>query len=439
MEIKSNKIDELDIRLSVNVNEADYADDVKKRLSAYKRNAEIKGFRKGMAPISLIQRLYGVSARSEAVNDILSKALQDYIQENKLNIIGEPLPSEDRKAVDWEKDKDFEFDFDIAVSPEINLEISKEDSVTYYNVKIDKKAKDSMRNSLLGQYGSLEDGESVGEDDFFTADFEQEGTKVEDTYVAVRSMSEAGKKEIVGKKSGDVIDVGVNLWFENETDRASMLKLKKEELSGIQPVFKMTVKNIKHFVPAKADQDTFDRIFGKDVVKTEEEFDAKITERLREEYDRERDYRFMLDVKEYLLDKAAISLPENFMKRWIYYANDGKFTMEDIEKEFDLFLKDYRWQMLRRYFLDKFEVKVSKEDLLATAKEFAVYQFAMYGISNAPEDQLQKFAEQMLAHDKESSRIYDKTEDDKCIAAVKEHITLKKKDITIEKLRELNG
>ena len=322
MEIKSNKIDELNIALSIEIKEDDYAEDLKKKLSAYRRKADIKGFRKGMAPAALIQKLYGVQARSEAV----------------------------KKSIDWENDKDFEFDFDIALSPEINLEVSKEDSVAYYNVSVDEKAKESMRASLLGQYGSLEDAESIEDDYFFTADFVQGDFKVEDTYVAVRSMTEAGKKGIAGKKIGDVVDVDVNAWFENETDRASMLKLSKEELAGMQPVFQMTVKTIKHFVPAKADQDTFDRIYGKDVVKSEEEFDAKIEERLREEYDRERDYRFMLDVKEYLLAKAAISLPENFMKRWIYYANDGKFTMEDIEKEFDLFLKDYRWQMLRGYF-----------------------------------------------------------------------------------------
>ena len=439
MEIKSNKIDELNIALSIEIKEDDYAEDLKKKLSAYRRKADIKGFRKGMAPAALIQKLYGVQARSEAVNDMLAKSLQDYISDNKLNIIGEPLPSEDKKSIDWENDKDFEFDFDIALSPEINLEVSKEDSVAYYNVSVDEKAKESMRASLLGQYGSLEDAESIEDDYFFTADFVQGDFKVEDTYVAVRSMTEAGKKGIAGKKIGDVVDVDVNAWFENETDRASMLKLSKEELAGMQPVFQMTVKTIKHFVPAKADQDTFDRIYGKDVVKSEEEFDAKIEERLREEYDRERDYRFMLDVKEYLLAKAAISLPENFMKRWIYYANDGKFTMEDIEKEFDLFLKDYRWQMLRGYFMKKFDIKVSREDLLATAREFAVYQFAMYGINNAPKEQLDKFAENMLSQEREASRIYDKTEDDKCIAAIKEHITLKSEDITIEKLRELNG
>ena len=439
MEIKSNKIDELNIALSVEMKEADYAADMKKKLSAYRRNADIKGFRKGMAPVSLISRLYGTQARSEAVNDLLSKTLQDYIRDNSLDIIGEPLPSENRKEINWDAHNDFEVDFDIALTPKIDLEVSKEDSVTYYNVTVDDNAKEAMRNGLLSQYGTLENAGTVSADDFFTADFEQGETKVENTYVAVRNISEAGKKEIAGKKAGETLEVDVNAWFENETDRASMLKLSKEELAKMDPVFKMTVKEIKHFVPAKADQETFDRIFGKDAVKSEADFDARIEQRLRDEYDRERDFRFMLDLKEYLLAKAAISLPENFMKRWIYYANDGKFTMEDIEKEFDLFLKDYRWQLLRGHFMKKYDIKVNREDLLATAKEFAAYQFSLYGINYAPDEQLGKFAEQMLAQEKEAPRIYEKTEDNKCIAALKERITLKNEDITIEKLRELNG
>lgn len=439
MELKSNKIDDLNIALSLEIKEADYADDMKKKLSAYRRNADIKGFRKGMAPASLIKRIYGTSARSEAVNDIISKSLQEYIEKNDLNIIGEPLPSEDRKEINWETDVDFEFDFDIALSPKIDLEVSEDDSVTYYNVTVDDEAKSQMRNALLRQFGRLENAEEVGEDDFFTADFEQGETKVEGTYVAMRSISEEGKKEIAGKKAGESMDVDVVKWFENETDRASMLKLSKEELQGMAPVFKMTIKEIKHFVPADPTQETFDKIFGQGVVNNEEQFDGKVEERLRNEYDQERDYRFMLDVKEYLINKAAISLPEKFLKRWIYYANDGKFSMEDIEKEFDLFLKDYRWQMIRGYFMHKFDLKIEKEDLMDTAMKFASYRFAMYGIENAPQEQLRPVAEHILSDERERSRIIERVEDDKCIGAIKERISLKTEDISIGKLRELNG
>lgn len=439
MKLNSNRIDELNISLSLEIKEADYAEGLKKKLSARRRSADIKGFRKGMAPASLIEKFYGPQSRSEAVNDLISKSLQEYIEQNNLNIIGEPLPAESQPAVDWEKDVDFTFDFDIALAPEINLEVSKDDSVTYYNVLVDDKDVDTMKQNLLRQYGELVNAESVEAEDFFIADFEQGETKVEGTYVSVRNISEASKPSILGRKSGEIIDVNINEWFENETDRASMLKMEKGELEGKDPMYKMTIKDIKRFVPAEENQETFDKIFGEGQVKDAEGFRAKVAERLAAEYEQDRDFRFMLDVKEYLLEKAAISLPEKFLKRWIFFANDGKFSMEDIEKEFDLFLKDFRWQMIRGYFMKKFEIKVEKEDLIDTAKKFAAYQFAMYGINNAPEEQLRSFAEHILSQEKESHRVYEKCEDDKCIAAIKEKITLAPKDITISELRELNG
>lgn len=439
MEIKSNKIDELNISLSMDIAEADYAAELKKKLAAHRRNADIRGFRKGMAPASLINKLYGVPSRSEAVNDLISKGLQEYIEKNELNIIGEPLPAENQANVDWEKDVDFHFDFDIALAPKIDLEISKDDAVVYYTIEADDNAKAQMRENLLRQYGTLQSVEEIAQDDFFTANFEQGDFKVENTYVALRNVSAAAREALIGKHKGDVMDINVNEWFENETDRAAMLKLEKDELAAMSADFKMTINDIKRFVAAQANQQTYDKIFGEGVVKTDEQFEAKIVERLMEEYDQERDFRFMLDVKEYLLEKAAIALPEAFLKRWIYYANDGKFSMEDIDKEFALFLKDFRWQMIRGYFMKKFDIKVEQADMLNAAKKFASYQFAMYGITNAPDDQLEGFAMQMLQKEDQSRRIYEKVEDDLTIAAIKERITLKEEVISIEKLRELNG
>lgn len=439
MEVKSNRIDELNISLSMEIREADYAQDMKKKLAACRRSADIRGFRKGMAPASLIARLYGNSCRSEAVNELIAKTLQDYIAENKLNVIGEPLPAENQPKVDWEKDVDFNFDFDIAVAPELSLEVSKDDSIVYYDVTVDDKAKEEMRAGMLRQFGSLVDAESVEADDFFIADFEQGDFKVEGTYVAMRNIAEAAKASVLGKKPGDVIEVDVNVWFENETDRAAMLKLEKDELAKMSPVFSMTIKTVKRFTPAEANQETYDKIFGQGVVKTDAEFDAKVVERIASEYAQERDFRFMLDAKEYLLEKAAIALPEAFLKRWIYVANDGKFSMEEIEKEFGLFLKDFRWQMLRGYFMNKFGIKVETEDMVEVAKKFAAYQYAMYGINNVPEDQLREFAGHILSKEDEAKRIREKVEDDKTIEAVKERITLRTEAISIEKLRELNG
>ena len=294
-----------------------------------------------------------------------------------------------------------------------------------------------MKQNMLKQYGSLEDGEAAKEDDFIIVDFVQGETRVEGAYVALRSISEAVKPSFVGLKAGDSIDVNVNEAFENETDRASMLKVKKEELANLDPMFKMTVNNVKTFVNAPVNQETFDKIFGEGNVKSEEEFDAKVAERLAFEYSNESNWRFSKDAKDYILAKAGLEVPEKFLKRWIYVINEGKFTMEDIEKDWALFIVDYKWQMIRTYLMQKYNVKIEEKDILASAKGFAAYQFAMYGMNNVPDEQLESFAKNILAQEDQSRRIYDQVENEKTIAAVREAVSLDVKPISVEAFREL--
>ena len=199
----------------------------------------------------------------------------------------------------------------------------------------------------------------------------------------------------------------------------------------------MTVQNVKTFVSAPLTQETFDKAFGEGVVKSEAEFDAKIEERLAAEYEQEADYRFNQDAKNFLIKKVAIELPEKFLKRWVFVANDGKFTKEDIDKEWDSFLVDYRWSMIKNYLLQKYSVRIEEADLLASAKRFAAYQFAMYGMNNVPEEQLEMFAQNILKQEDQSRRVYDAVENEKVYETVKPLVTLKKKKISVEKFREL--
>ena len=434
MKIEQNRIDDLNLELTLSVSKEDYADSKKKRLSDYRKKAEIKGFRKGMVPMSLVEKMYGQSALVDAVNDAISEGLNNFIRENEIRVVGEPLPCEEQAQHEWVDGNEFTFKFDIASNPEVSFELGKEDEITYYTITVTEAAKKEMKDNLLKQYGSLEEGQEAKEEDFIIVDFEQGETKVEGTYVAIRNVAEAARKSFVGVKAGDVLEVNVNEAFENETDRASMLKVNKAELASLDPMFKMTVNNVKTFVSAPLTEETFEKIFG---VKTEEEFDAKVEERIRAEYAQEVDFRFSKDAKQYLLEKANLTLAEKFLKRWVFVANDGKFTMEDIENEWDLFIADYKWQMVRSFLMDKYAVKVEEADLLASAKGFAAYQFAMYGMNNVPEEQLEAFAKNILSQEEQGRRIYDQVETDKTIAAVREAVTLKKKKISVEKFREL--
>ena len=434
MKIEQNRIDDLNLELTLAVTSEDYAESRKKKLNDYRKKAEIKGFRKGMVPMSLIEKMYGQSALADSVNDVISSGLNNFISENNLRVLGEPLPAENQPETDWTVGNDFTFKFDMALNPEISFELSKEDEVTYYTITVTEAAKKEMKDNLLKQYGSLEEGEQAKEEDFIIVDFEQGDMKVEGTYVALRNVAEAARASFVGVKAGDVLDVNVNEAFENETDRSSMLKVSKEEMANLDPMFKMTVKNVKTFVNAPATEETFEKIFG---VKTEAEFDAKIEEKIRAEYSQEADFRFGKDAKDYLLAKADVKVAEKFLKRWVYVINEGKFSMEDIEKEWDLFIVDYKWQMVRSFLMNKYNVKVEEADLLASAKGFAAYQFAMYGMNNVPEEQLESFAKNILSQEEQSRRILDQVENEKTIAAVREVVTPKKKKISVEKFREL--
>ena len=440
MNIKQKKVDDLNLTVSIELEKEDWADARKKKLNEFRRTADLKGFRKGMAPMSLVEKLYGGQALADVINGIVSEQLGKFIEDKKLNVIGEPLPSEKEEKNNWDDPDKFTFDFDIALAPKVDVKVSADDKIPYYNVNTTAKAVKDYKNNLLKQFGTLEKGKTAKEDDFVIADFESGDQKVEKAYVAIRSIKDEDiKASFVGLKAGDTRDVDIVKTFANESDRAAMFNVKKEELGTLPTDWKMTVTEVKTFVNAPMTQETFDNIFGKDVVKNEEEFDAKVKERLEGEYAQESDYRFMIDAKEYLLKKADIALPDEFMKRWIFVANDGKFTKEDIEKEYDLFAKDFRWELVRNSILKAQKIKVTKDAVLNEAKKIAAYQFAMYGMGSTPDDMLTQYAENMLKDEQQGRRVVEKVEDDLALEYVRKNVTLDTKKVTLEKMRELTA
>ena len=437
MEVIKNQIDDLNIEVTINLKGEDYAEQEKKRLAAYRRNADFKGFRKGMVPAQLVKKIYGDQALYEAINTIISEQLDKFIKDNDLHILGEPIPSESQKENEWVDGADFEFKFDLGLSPDINIELSKDDKIPYYKITVTEDAKSKMKENILHQYGQLEEGEAAGEEDYVVVDFKQGEKVVEGAYVSVSKVAGVARDKFVGAKVDDTFEVDVNEAFTNETDRASMLKMKKEELAELEPVWKATVVNVKTFVPATESQETYDKIFGKDVVKTPEEFDAKIAERLENEYKQEADYRVSQDLRKYLVDKAGVQVPEAFLKRWLYESNKEKFTKEQVDNEFDSFLGDFRWQLVRGYLMKKLGLKIEDKDMLDAAKAYASYQYAMYGMGNVPEQFITDAAMNMLKDERQIRNIEESVENEKVIAAVKEAVTLQNKKISEAKFREL--
>ena len=306
-----------------------------------------------------------------------------------------------------------------------------------YEIKVSAEAKKEMKDNLLRQFGSLTDAEQAGEDDFVIVDFAQEGKTVEGSYVGVKNVEGEAKSKFLGAKVGDQFDVNVNEAFTNESDRAYMLKVKKEELASLAPEFHVTVKEVKTFAPAEENQETYDKIFGENLVHNEEEFDKAVTARLEENYKQESDYKLSKDLREYLVKKADIKLPEEFLKRWLFNINDGKFSKEEIEKEAPAFFEDFRWQMVRGYIMQKFDLKIEEKDVHEAAQAYVAYQYASYGMGNVPEAILKDSVARVLQDENTSRRIVENVEATKVIEAVKGAVTLKAEKVSVEDFRTL--
>ena len=437
MKVTKKKADALNYQLTIQIAADDYAEPLRKRLNDYRRKADIKGFRRGMAPMSLIQRMYGDQCLYESVNSLVGESLDNFIKKEKIRIVGEPMPSEDQPQLSWKAGENFTFKFDIAQTPEINFEVNKEDKVVYYDINITAAEKKAQKEQLLQQYGSLQEGKKAGEQDYIVADIENEGHKAEGVYVSISHVAEEARGAFIGKKAGDKIQLDVNAAFPNETDRAAMLKVEKDQLAGLNPMFTFTVVNVKTYVAAEENQETYDKIFGEGVVTTPEQFEEKVTERIKASHEQEANYRFGADVRKYFVEKAALELPEAFLKRWLVYANEGKFTAEQVEKEFPAFIEDFKWQLVRGYIMQKFGLKVAHEDILNAAKSFVAYQYAMYGMAGVPQNLIDSSAENMLQDQNQYRRLEEQCEDNIAIAKVREEVTLANKKISMEKFREL--
>ena len=437
MKVTNKKADELNYQLTIEIAAEDYAEPLRKRLNDYRRKADVKGFRRGMAPMSLIQRMYGDQSLYESVNGMVSDALDNFIREKKIRVVGEPMPSEDQPQLSWKAGENFTFKFDIAQTPELNFEVNKEDKVVYYDINITAAEKKQGREQLLQQYGSLQEGKKAGENDYIIADIANEGHKAEGVYVSVANVAEEARGAFIGKKAGDKFDMDVNAAFTNETDRAAMLKVDKAQLASLNPMFTFTVVNVKTYVAAEENQETYDKIFGEGVVTTPEQFEEKVTERIKATHEQDANYRFGADVRKYFVEKAALQLPEAFLKRWLVYANEGKFTAEQVEKEFPAFIEDFKWQLVRGYIMQKFNLKVTHDDIFAAAKSFVAYQYAMYGMAGVPENLIASSAENMMQDQNQYRRLEEQCEDNIAIAKVREEVTLQSKKISMEKFKEL--
>ena len=437
MKIVREQREENNSLLRVTVGEEDYGQAVEKELREYKRKANIPGFRPGMVPMGLVKKMYGKGVLAEQSYRTASNAVFEYLQKEKIDYLGDVIPSEEQGDFDFENGKEFDFVFEIGEAPEIKLDLSDKDKVTYHKIKVDKKMHDDYRANYLRRFGRLVDADEVTSDEALSVTLDNGEMNVADAYVGLISMSEEERKPFIGKKVGDKMTVNVNELYRTPSQRAAVLQVKEGELEHIKPEFELEITRIRKFAEPELNEEFFKMAFPAGNVTTAEQFEAFIDEQIASELRRESDYLFTLEVRDYLVKKADLKMPEAFLKRWLYTINEGKFTMEEIEKDFDQFLKMFTWNYIQKQIIKQENITVSADEATAEAKAFAQAQFAQYGMPSAPDDMLAGYAKQILENKEQGQKIYEKLYETKVVEAVKAKIKVSEKSVSAEEFAKL--
>ena len=423
--------------IRVTVGEADYGQEVEKALREYRRKANIPGFRPGMVPMGIIRKMYGKGVVAEQSYRTASNSVFEYLQKEGIDYLGDVIPAEEQGAFDFENNTEFEFVFEIGEAPAIHLELSDKDKLTYSKIKVDKKMHDDYRSNYLRRYGRLVDVDTVTADEALTVTLDNGDMNVADAYVGLISMSEEERKPFQGKKVGDKMHVNINELYKNPAQRAACLQVKENELEGINPEFEMEITKIRKFAEPELNEEFFKMAFPQGNVTDEAGFDKLIDEQIAAELRRESDYLFTLQLRDYLVKKADLKMPEAFLKRWLYTINEGKFTMEEIGKDFDQFLKMFTWNYLQKHFIKADNLTVTKEEAEAEAKALAAAQFAQYGMPSAPDDMLAGYAGKILSDKEQGQKIYEKLYEVKVVEDVKSKIKVTEKAVSADDFAKL--
>jgi trigger factor len=447
MDISREQNDDLNAVVTIKLAEPDYQERVDTVLRDYRKKANIKGFRPGKVPMGMIRKMYYKPVLVDEINRMVSERLLSYIQEEKLNILGEPMPHvEEGKTLDFDNDKEFEFKFDLGLAPDLDVEVSEKDKIPFYQIKIEDKAIDDQVDNVAKRFGDFIAVEKATGDELVVADLyeldENKNRKEEGVVSEEASMSldmvkdDKEKKNFEGKSTGDKVVFDIKKAYPNEAELSSLLKVEKDKLPEINENFEAELKEVKEFEKHEVNQELFDKVYGEGNVNTIDEFRQRISDELKMNYERESNYKFALDVKDYYTDKASVDLPADFLKRWIVATNED-ITEEKIDEEFNNYEEEFKWQLVKDKIVKDNEITVSDEELLEYAFILSKNQFYQYGLYQVPDEQIESFAKEQLQKPEEARRIKNQKTEEKVVKFVKETVNLDEKEVTEEKFRKL--
>ena len=450
MNIQFEAPDKVNGLMTITLETADYQPEVEKTLKDYRKRANIPGFRPGQAPMGMIKRQFGTSVKVDVVNKMLGEKLYEYVRENKIQMLGEPLPSDQQEQLDFEGEQPLVFKFDIAVAPQFEAKISGKDKVEYYNITADDKLIDQqveMYQSRAGHYEKVEnfDGEQR---DMLKGDLreldekgnvKEGGIEVSDAVLMPQYMKvEDQKKLFDGAKLGDIITWNPRKAYpESDVEVSSLLKIQKEEVKNHEGDFTYQITEISRFTKAEINKELFDQTFGEGTVKNEKEFRQKIADQISTQFKSDSDYKFLLDVRKHMEKKIGkLEFPEALLKRVMLNNNKDKGA-DFVEKNFDASIKELAWHLIKEQLVAAQGIKIEDADLKETAKEAARAQFAQYGMANVPDEYLENYAQEMLKKRENVDGLVDRAVDVKLTAALKSVVKLDEKAISLEDFQKM--
>jgi trigger factor len=447
MNITRENIDNLNGIIRVVIEKADYESNVENALKDYRKKANMPGFRPGKVPAGLVKKMYGKAALAEEVNNLLSKELNSYLINEKLNILGEPIPNEDeQKQIDWDNDTTFEFVFDIGLAPEVKIVLDKKTKLTSYKIAVTEELLNQQIEAYTNRFGETQNVDVVeaagtvrGNIVQLDADgnLKEGGLSSEMALISIDIIKDDTiKASFIGKKLDDEVVFDIKKAYPNNTEVAYLLNIDKESADAIEGDFKITLKEIHKFVPAEINADLFKKIYGEETeIADEAAFRAKVTAEIEEAFGPSSDYKFALDTHDALVADTKIEFPEAFLKRWLLAIN-RELTQEQIDNEFEAYLAEFKWQIIKEEIIKDNDLKVTEEEVIQLAKEIAMAQFRQYGMFNMADEHLDGFVKQMLSKKEERERLYGKKIEDKIMEAIKAKVTIVEKEVSREEFEQ---
>lgn len=442
MKIQQENLDKLNAVLNIELAPEDYTANYEKALKDYGKKVALPGFRAGKVPAAVVKKRFGKSLLADEINKVINNAISGHIQENKLEVLGNPLPrNNEADGGDWENPATFNFSYDLGLAPQFEIKLSSKDKQSFHIIKVDDEMINKQVSDIARRYGKLSTPEVSGDNDLLIADLVEldesgeakEGGITTSTTVSLEFVKDkTTKKNLLGKKIGDEVVVDVKKLVEDEHDLVRMLKLSNDEVKDLKSKFNLKVNEVRTLTPAAVDQELFDKVFGKDAVKDETEFRAKIAEQLKANFVNDSNRLFKRDMTNTLLEKTSLTLPDEFLKRWIMASNERPLTNEQLEADYPNYANGLKWQLIENKLFQEGSLKIENEDLMTEAKAIMADQFARYGVPVSDDAMLVQSAQRLLGNRDEMRYVYEQVAEKKLMSYIKENISVKDVEVSFD-------